>query len=314
MNEKVNWHKFFENNSKEWVSGAYERSDYTYPVGLQRLRVLRKIMSKYDLKGKYCLDIGCGGGDISLFLAQEGAVVDGIDMTDNMLKIANERKASLSTTTQANVNIYKENITNLSERITANKYDYIIAFGLIGYIDSDRKFLEIVSNLAHENTHLIISCRNRLFNMSSITSNTVNEIENGSAIRLIKEIDGYYKNPLPGEKTQEFIKKMEAGLQNINSIVEDWQSEYKYKNDEFMGVNRIQPRSSTPVEINEEAGNFGFKSVGMYGIHPHLFLPRMNKMFPPAVFNILSDALTAYEDEPISLVYSSVFIDDLVKE
>lgn len=315
MSEKINWHEYFENNSWAWINEAYENADYTYPVGFHRLRVLKKIMSKYDLKDKKCLDIGCGGGDISLFLAHEGAVVDGIDMTDNMIKIANERKANLAPAIQDRIHFYKENVKKLSKKISDNKYDYIIAFGLIGYIDSDREFLEIIENLTYKNTHLIISCRNRLFNISSVTPNTVNEIDNGNAINLIREINTCYRKPLSSNKSREFLNKVEEGVNNIKKIVNDWQEEYKIEyDDNLMGVPKMQPRSSTPNEINMVASNFGFKSVGLYGIHPHLLLPRMNRMLPPAVFNILSDALTVFEDEPISLVYSSVFINDLVKE
>ena len=56
-----------------------------------------------------------------------------------------------------------------------------------------------------------------------------------------------------------------------------------------------------------------FNTIKFYGVHPHIIDPELNKMLPKKIFNQISDALTAFEEEKISLVWSSVFISVLKK-
>jgi len=44
-----------------------------------------------DVKGKKILDVGCGRGDLSLYLAQKGANVIGIDLSENYIDLCKAR-------------------------------------------------------------------------------------------------------------------------------------------------------------------------------------------------------------------------------
>ncbi|MEL7499964.1 MAG: class I SAM-dependent methyltransferase [Planctomycetota bacterium] len=48
-----------------------------------------------DVDGKRVLDAGCGPGAYSAALVKRGAVVDGIDVSDRMLELANERLGNM---------------------------------------------------------------------------------------------------------------------------------------------------------------------------------------------------------------------------
>ena len=48
-----------------------------------------------DVKGKKVLDVGCGRGDLSLYLAQEGANVIGIDLSKNYIDLCKARMNQL---------------------------------------------------------------------------------------------------------------------------------------------------------------------------------------------------------------------------
>ena len=306
------WNKYFEDNSKHWIDGAYKNSEYTYPVGYHRLRILKRIFSRYDIEGKRVLDIGCGGGDISFFAASMGAIVDGIDMSESMLEIAEKRKKNLPTDVQARVSFHRSEFHNISKLLFQEKYDFVIAFGLIGYIESDVAFFKTVKELCHKNTVLIFSCRNRLFNMTSITNNTVEEIEKGQAINLIKEIDTYYKKDIPQEKISKFINNLRKTIETFKLNETDKSTRNTNQSmDGLPGTGKEQPRQSTPMSVSEDALKYGFVPKKFFGVHPHLLLPRLNKKLPPTMFNLLSDALCVFEDEPISLIYSSVFIAEM---
>lgn len=306
------WKNYFEKNSKDWVDGAYQKNDYVYPVGYHRLRILDKVLSNYELKGKKVLDIGCGGGDASFLIASMGATVDAVDMTESMLAIAREKKADLPDEVQARISFHKCEFHNIPKLLDGEKYDFIIAFGLIGYLENDNVFFKTVAELCHNNTVLVFSCRNRLFNMTSITNNTIAEIENGTAVELIKEIDTYYHKDISQDNMYNFIdnvKKVAGELKIINQVQKAEDKDQSMEN--LPGTGKQQPRQSTPASVSKEAKQQGFVPKKFLGVHPHLLLPRLNKKLPPKVFNLLSDTLCAFEDEPISLIYSSVFIAEM---
>lgn len=305
MNKSMQYEQWFNQYSKEWLMGAYGQMDYEYPVGRHRLRILLKALEKEELTEKKILDIGCGGGDISFALAERGADVIGIDMSDCMLDAANQRKNSESAKLRGTVHFKKENVMELSAAITETKFDYIIAFGLIGYLESDEQFFEIVKRLSHEGTVLFVSCRNELFNMTSISEKTEDEIEAGNAIHLIREIDKYYEKSLPEGKIRAFLWEIGNSL----SVIEQVHISHEEKALPFDEKSMLSfARQSTPAGLADTARAYSYELCQYWGVHPHLLLPRLNRKLPPQIFNILCDALCVFEDEDISLIWSSVFI------
>lgn len=305
MNKSQQYKEWFNEYSKEWLTDAYEQADYNYPVGYHRLRILLKALENDDLNGKMILDIGCGGGNISFALAQRGAHVIGIDMADSMLEVANSRKAEMMTTLSGTVEFRKENFQDLSLTIQKEKFDYIIAFGLIGYLESDEQFFKILRSLLKENSILYLSCRNELFNVTSVSQNTIKEINTGNIFRLIEEINKDYEKEISPEKSWKFISELSDSINKINSLRNFESFERK---DADVHQMKSTARQSTPDELKQTAQEFGYRFCQYWGVHPHLLLPGFNKKLPPRVFNVLSDALCVFEDEPISLVWSSVFI------
>lgn len=303
---------YFVESNKEWLADAYQVGNYNYPVGMHRLRLLKKIISKYDIKQKKVLDIGCGGGDISFYLASQGALVTGIDMSDSMLATCEKRLKDNYSEFSNSLKFYKENVKQLNERITKEKYDFIIAFGLIGYLDSDDDFFKIVTPILNNNGKIIISCRNELFNMTSISNNTKREIKNNNANKLIDEIDELYKENLEIEKCRKFISELRKALDCIEAS-NKFEIIPEVENPEGI-FDDLQPRQSTPKGISAVAEKFGFNCVHFYGVHPHLLLPRFNKKLPTQIFNMLSDSLCVFEEDNISLIWSSVFIGEFVKK
>lgn len=307
MNREQQYKAYFDHYNEEWLEGAYSQRSYDYPVGYHRLRILLKSLEKENLEGKKILDIGCGGGDISFALAERGADVIGIDMSDGMLEVARQRR--LQKVLKGNVDFFKENVLELSEDIAGKKFDYIIAFGLIGYLESDEQFFEIIRRVSKKNTVLYLSCRNRLFNVTSISHNTVMEVQEGTVFKLIDEIDTYYAKEMPPDKNAEFLENLNSALEKVRHLQNAKEKEESKDSLKDLRGGHFSPaRQSTPGEVQNTAEKYGYSLLQLWGVHPHLLLPRFNKKLPPQVFNILSDALCVFEDEPISLIWSSVFI------
>ncbi len=306
MNKVQEYKAYFDHYNQEWLEGAYLQRNYDYPVGYHRLRILLKSLQDDDLEGKKILDIGCGGGDVSFALAQRGADVIGIDMSDSMLAVARQRQSQKLL--KGKVEFFKENVLELSENVSGKKFDYIVAFGLIGYLESDEQFFEVIRRLSQKNTILYLSCRNRLFNITSTSPNTVREMQEGTAFKLIDEIDAYYEKEIPPQKSMEFLENLNSALEKVKHLNSTEEGEAGREEPRGLGGNFSPARQSTPREVQHTAQRFGYDLRQLWGVHPHLLLPRFNRKLPPQVFNMLSDALCAFEEEEISLVWSSVFI------
>ena len=318
MTREEVYYEYFTKENKFWIEDAYIEGDYNYPVGKRRLDLLKRLLRGKELAGKKALDIGCGGGDISLYLASLGMQITAIDMSDTMLKTASTRAQEQSLSDK--IQFYKENLMELSNNVNSSKYDLIVAYGLIGYLPSDDVFFNIVNPLLNHGGTVIVSVRNRLFNMTSISSNTQKEIEKNAAVDLIKELDEYYIDKISLEQTRMFLTMLRNACDILLKKSDDFFKK-EQENDKRMaidigngdGTGEMQPRQSTPLELKNTALKYGLNAVSFHGVHPHIMIPRMNRYFPKQVFNILSDALLPLDNTSYSLVWSSVVVGEFEK-
>ena len=200
------------------------------------------------------------------------------------------------------------------------KFDVVVAMGFIGYLPNDRIFFDAINNLLKPNGYLLVSCRNRLFNMNSISSKTETEIKNGEAIKLIKELKDLYAQ-IPREDASRFIKSFKKIAENLSekisfnkkSILSPSEKYAPYTAAPASKFEQLR-RQHTPKQLKATALKYGFELLAYYGIHPHLMDPNLNKMFPPQLFNKMSGCLETLEHLPISLAWSSVFIGAFLKK
>ena len=98
------------------------------------------------------LDVGCGTGSISLYLAEKGYDVVGIDISSFAIKIArlNARKFKLSNKT-------KFFTKDLQKEKLQGKYDLIICSEIIEHLKDDLQILMKIKQLLKKNGRLIIS-------------------------------------------------------------------------------------------------------------------------------------------------------------
>lgn len=120
MNEYKNFSYYFDQimeyiDYKEWL-------DFT---------------KKYVSKDKTILDLACGSGTLACLLAVEGYNVDGLDLSENMLSLANDKFKAY----HINNNLYLEDMTNFN---LGKAYDAITC-----YFDSVNHLptLQLVKNM-----------------------------------------------------------------------------------------------------------------------------------------------------------------------
>ena len=115
---------------------------------------LQYVSSRYKLKDKKVLDIGCGGGIFAEELFKQGAIVTGIDSSKKSIKIAKQH---------AKEKEYDIKYINASilETTDIDNFDCIISFEMIEHIERPNDLMKTIHNISHKNTHLFMSTINR---------------------------------------------------------------------------------------------------------------------------------------------------------
>ncbi len=290
-------------NAETWLTENYDGDAYVYSTPRHRIRVVLECLAEADDTLEIA-DIGCGGGDLAQALAARGHRVTGLDQAPRMLEIAEARRRDLTETIQARIKFVLGELEN--NGLPDGAFDAVTSMGVIGYLDDDAPFFRTANRLLTPDGRLIVSSRNRLFNMNSLSFRTLNEIDAGGAPGLIAEMADYCQ-PVSATATQDLISRLQtlpttlAGLETIGR-------EQSARAPVEAGEPEIEARQHTPKELNASAAANGFERRSVHGIHPHLIDPRLNRLLPPGLFNALSASLETLENEPVSLLWSSVFI------
>ena len=293
----------FEAHADSWLADHYGEASYVYPTPRHRIRIVLDILSTLS-PGLNIVDIGCGGGDLALALVEQGHTVVGLDQSERMVEIAEGRSLSLAEDEQSKVRFMVRGIDQID--VPPSSFDVVTSMGVIGYLDNDDDLFRAALGGLKPGGLFVVSCRNRLFNLNSLSHRTVREFDSGAAPALIEEMAEYCQD-VPFAEAEAFVGRL-RGLPET-SITRASQSDTvgAPAGDENTD-HLIEARQHTPRELTKTATRHGLISRGFHGVNPHLIDPRLNRLLPPGVFNLVSSALEAFENLPVSLLWSSVFI------
>lgn len=123
---------------------------FPLPMYLHRKNLTKTILKKENLKGKSCIEIGYGAGDMLLLFAKYGLKVYGYDFSKDAYNLTSKRINS--TIYKNKIHLYKD-----ENEISKRKYDYLFAFEVLEHIKDDYKTLKEWSSLLNNNGKIIIS-------------------------------------------------------------------------------------------------------------------------------------------------------------
>ena len=103
-------------------------------------------------KNNYVIDIGCGSGAITNKLAKTVKSIDAIDISSGMLEFAKRQAKDNSI---ENINYIKTSI--FDERFKDEKFDAILAFNVLHYIEDMPSFIKKIHGLLKPNGIFISS-------------------------------------------------------------------------------------------------------------------------------------------------------------
>ena len=307
--DKVQVAEHFSNQADTWVQTSHEGFANHYPTADHRKRVVQRLFKQWDAPLKV-LDLGCGGGHLALALAEDGHDVLGIDQSPRMIEIANSSRQTASKDVRNRLRFVEGDIEDAG--VSPHSFDVVTAMGVIGYFPNDKAIFRIVDGALKPNGSFIVSSRNRLFNLVSLSHRTKREINTDAAKDLIDEIASYQQ-----EVSAEITQKMATSLSEKAAFISNQATlppaAASLPPLDEAATMQSEARQHTPQELSESAQKNGFMTSSLHGIHPHLINPAANQFLPAGVYNTLSTCLEALEDEPISLTWSSVFIAALKK-
>jgi ubiquinone/menaquinone biosynthesis C-methylase UbiE len=102
------------------------------------------------IKGRKVLDVGCGDGVLSYLLAKKGAVVTGIDTSEEAIKFAKEKCKNLR-----NINFIVGSAYNLP--FEDKSFDYIVSSEVIEHLKYPEKMLLEIKRVWNQNGKIIIT-------------------------------------------------------------------------------------------------------------------------------------------------------------
>lgn len=168
----------FKKNAKSWFKQSINKNRKTYNTIQQRNEYVLQFLKKN--KKLSFLDVGCGPGNLVSSSSQYTKKSVGIDFSEEMIDIANANFK------KKNIFFYNSSIFNFKNN---EKFDVISANGFIEYISIKelKNFLLIVRNKLNRGGYLILSSRNRLYNLFSLNDFTKKELGKGAINHIINE-------------------------------------------------------------------------------------------------------------------------------
>jgi len=300
--------QYFSDSARQWLARAYDEVEETaaYPVGAQRVRLaLDAVVDRLGTARGHLVDLGCGGGDLAMRAAALGFRATGVDLAQGMIAEADARRAALPLDARSQVSFRVADV--LETGLPSGSADAVTAIGLVEYLAGDGPFLVEAARLLHAGGVLVVSCRNRLFNMTSGNDYTRREIENGSARSLLAELAELHPDRTVVPLLGQVVARLRDALPGLERALA--------KDAETGGAGSgqtplvfAQPRRQhTPAGFIAAAAAAGFRHPRFFGVHPHVLSPALEAV-APRFYNRFAAAFEPLESAPVSLAWSSAFV------
>jgi len=176
MKTKINHTEKIEINNSAWFRHWFDSSFYHQLYGDRDEREAANFIDELlveltPTKGATMLDLGCGNGRHSKYLASKGFQVTGLDLAASSIRMAKKFQTS-------NLNFYRH---DMRLPFGNNRFDYVLNFFTsFGYFKSDHENYQVISNMANslvEGGVLIIDYLNAPFAEQNLISAEKKEID-----------------------------------------------------------------------------------------------------------------------------------------
>jgi 2-polyprenyl-3-methyl-5-hydroxy-6-metoxy-1,4-benzoquinol methylase len=297
--------QYFSERAGRWLATAYggEAHPVSYPVGARRVRLaLEAVGAHLGASRGRLLDLGCGGGDLCVEASMLGFEATGIDIAEGMIAEADARRRSLAPAVARRLTFRVGDVRGAD--LPAAGFDAVTALGLIEYLEDDAAFFRATAQWLRPGGVVVVSCRNRLFNLASLNDYTRQELESGGAAGLLAELTALGPGPALPDRLEDLVARLREALPALEAALADDRADPAAPNGSGFAGPR---RQHTPAELAAAAATAGFRQAGVLGVHPHPFPPALERV-APRFYNRLAAVFEALEAAPASLAWSSAFL------
>lgn len=241
---------FFERFASDWESRSKNKKIELRNTVQQRNNYVLNFIKKN--KPKNFLDVGCGSGELTLMSAKYTKNSIGIDFSNSMIDLCNKKNK------RKKVKFICDSFFNLNQK--KNSFDLISANGFIEYISLDELFLFLhtCKNLLKKDGILVLSARNKLFNLFSLNNFTKSELANPKSTKILFE---------------ESLKITNLSLKKFIKLKSNL-SLSKLKKQPKTTINVNIRHQFTPLQLIKLLNKFKFQVKDLYPINYHPVIPK----------------------------------------
>ena len=181
-----------ETTKKEHWEGMYSRPLGDLPWEIEAPpKDLVELIGEGVVFGGRALDVACGTGNYSLYLAKQGFSVTGVDFSETAIQIANSRKEELGLPVEFIVG----NVLELNSLLPDEKFDLILDYSTLHHIfPADvAEYAAQFSSLLKPSGKLLVVCYSEKDEFAQGAANVRGRFGNEMFYRTREEIADLYK-------------------------------------------------------------------------------------------------------------------------
>jgi len=174
----------------------------------QWTRFVHERQSEFKVAGKRLLDVGCGTGEWTLQIAQEGFEVTGIDLSDSMLSIASNKAQSAGMP----IEFYQQDMARMEG---LHSFDIITIFcDSINYLESKEQVMSTFHNLYHalNGGGLLLFDIHSVFKVDQLFINQTFTYDDGQVAYIWNSFEGDHPHSVENELSFFVLEDEERNL------------------------------------------------------------------------------------------------------
>jgi len=291
--------KYWDEHAHLWEGKAYDKDKQylNFPVSQQRQDITVEAVEKMAKdKSASIIDFGCADGELVIDLLKRGFTnIKGIDNSSEMIETAKEKMRKEVSDLNPDKVFFVADADDFDE---AEKFDFVIAMGLIEYLLDIDGFFGKLKRILKPNGCAFIESRNKLFNLFSANEHTVRS----SMSELTEELKDVARFSPINQKDE--VEKIAA--KTFSLVPENLKDIGGGETKKFEKFPFDLPQF-TPKEIESFCHKQELKLENVVYYHYHSFLPKFEKEFP-IVFNRLALLMQPLGYTPLGATNCSAFI------